>query len=371
MKPLPLPLRRRLDEDGRDLTIVVVRLGALGDIVRTLPGVRLVRFALPDARIAWACDDRWAPVLASHEDIDDVVALPRRFLREAARNPGRWPGALRELARFRGRLVALDPDLALDFQGNVRSGCVALASGAPVRIGYAGHQQKEGNRWLTTHRVAPGPRRRSRVERNLDLVRALGLPDGPLPSAGLRLPREASMDAVALLRDLGCAESGFAVINPGASARQAYKKPPAELLASAARRVDAAGIVPVVVHGPGEEEDARRVVDLSGGVGRFAPRTELFVLLALLRRARLFVGGDSGPLHCACAVGCPVVGVYGPTDPVVNAPWGGPHRVVHPDGRAYTGIKRVDRANGFEGLGSDAVDRAIVELLAEVRAAPA
>jgi len=110
------------------------------------------------------------------------------------------------------------------------------------------------------------------------------------------------------------------------------------------------------------------VVDRAKGHATLAPPTDLPTLAALTRKARLFIGGDSGPLHLACAVGCQVLGVYGPTDPRVNRPWGVPFRTVFPDGRNYTGIKATDRAQGFDGLSQDALLRALEDLLDETEA---
>lgn len=365
MKPLPPAIRNALADHGRGLSIGVVRLGALGDILRTLPPVRLLRFHLPDAEIRWICDDRWAGILARHGDLDGVVPLPRRAMKPSLASAWGWVDALRAARAFRDALRAARCDLALDFHGNLRSGFVARLSGAAVRVGYEGHQQKEGNRFWTTHRVPAGDRRRSRMERNLDIVRALGVPDGPLPDAGLPRSIAGTRTAREIVTSLAGRGATYAVLNPGASRRQDYKKPPAEVLATAARRLAASGTVPVVVHGPGELDDARAVVDLSAGAARLAPPTDLDALTALLREARLFVGGDTGPLHLACAVGCPVVAVYGPTDPLVNAPWTGISRSVFPPGRAYTGIKRRDRAaGGFDGLRPGDLETAVDEVLA-------
>ena len=156
------------------------------------------------------------------------------------------------------------------------------------------------------------------------------------------------------------------MISPGASRAQAHKKPPASLLSAASRRLARDGVASLVVWGPGEEQDATRVTDEPASEAKLAPPTDLPTLAALLARARLFVGGDSGPLHLACAVGCPVVGIYGPTDPVVNSPWGVPYRTVAPEDRSYTGIKRLDRrAGGFDGLHPTRIERSLTELLAE------
>ena len=366
MPELPASLLARLRAGGSGLTVLAIRLGAMGDVVRTLPAVRLVKGALPGARIHWAVDERWGTLLSGHPDLAGILPLPRARWDRLARSVRGWPALVGELVRFRRAVREPGAGLVLDFHGNLRSGLVGLWSRAPVRLGFDGHQQKEGNRRLTTHRVPSGERRVSRMERNLSLVRVLGIPDGPLPDAGLP---ETGADVRAALETSGGVP--YAVIWPGASRRQAYKRVPAPLLAEAARACRAEGILPLVLHGPGEEEDAAAVLAAAAGTARPGPVLDLRALAALLRRAVLYVGGDTGPLHLACGVGCPVVGVYGPTDPVVNAPWGVPHVVVSPPGRVYHGIPRLDRAGaGFDGIVPDDVTRAVVGLARERRARP-
>jgi len=362
--PLPSELAARLAAGGREVTLVVVRLAALGDILRTLPAVRLLRGGAPQVRIVWVADDRWADVLEGHSDLAQVVRFPRRATDRLRASPAGWPRLSGPLRRFVSELrdaTRATPHAAvIDFHGNLRSGLIGAASGARVRLGFEGHQQKEGNRLLTTHRVPVGERRESRIDRNLRLVRALGFPTAPLPAGGLPIRQADEARAAGIVRDSFGEGSSCAVISPGASARQAYKKPPSGLLAAAARTLADRGTGSLVVWGPGEEDDARRVVDLAPGACRLAPPTDLPTLTALLRHARLFVGGDTGPLHLACAVSCPVVAIYGPTDPVVNAPWGVPHAAVFPPERAYVGIPRVDRvAGGFEGIDERQVAEAV------------
>jgi lipopolysaccharide heptosyltransferase I len=367
---LPPHVVEALRADGAGLRFLVVRLAALGDVVRTLPPVRLVRAAAPASRIVWVVDDRWADVLSGHPDVNAVLAFPRsdwsrrlgpRDLVRAIRASARWAMALR---RERA-------DVVLDFHGNLRSGLAATLSGAAVRLGYSGHQQKEGNRLFSTHRTPAGPRRVGRMERNLSLIRLLGIEVDVLPDGGL--PRSPSASAAAHHMTTAAFGPGpYAVLSPGASRGQAYKKPPAQLLATAAAALGRSGVRTLVVWGPGEEPDARAVAARSGGAAVVAPSTTLAELVELLREARVFVGGDTGPLHMACAVGCPVLALYGPTDPVVNAPWGVPSVSVAPPGRTYTGIKRLDRsAGGFAGLEpaqvESAVDRLLLEAMPPVR----
>jgi ADP-heptose:LPS heptosyltransferase len=363
VRELPPTLSRAIEQGGPGLTVAVLRLSAMGDILRTLPPVRLLRRSLPEARIFWIAEDRWAGVLEGHPDLNGVLAVPRKRWSAALSSPLRWPSLPASVAAFRRELRSWRAGLLLDFHGNLRSGWIGSLSGAPVRLGYAGHQQKEGNRWFTTHRVASASRRTPRMERNLSLVAALGIDVSDLPPAALPLERRGRDEARRIREELGLEPGRFAVVSPGASPAQLYKAPPAELLAAACRRLERRGLAPLVVWGPGEEELARRTVERSGDGTIYAPPTSLAALAALTGEARLFVGGDSGPLHIACAVGCPVVGVYGPTDPRVNQPWGVPYRVVHPARREYTGIKRQDRGQGFEGLAPSDVARAVDELL--------
>jgi ADP-heptose:LPS heptosyltransferase len=368
MLALPAPLRDAIDARGAGLTILVLRLGAMGDVVRTLPAVRLVRRGLPEARIQWAAWEPWTALLTGHPDLDGTIGLPRRELRRLARSPLRWPILAGAIGRIVSQLRTIEAGLVLDFHGDLRTALLGWASGAAVRLGYEGHQQKEANRFFSTHRVAAGERRRSRVERNLDLVRALGLPTAPFPDAGIAIGTEARREAETIVQSLRAGYPEYAVVNPGASLRQAYKKPPFALLGAAALALARHGICPIVVCGPGEEEDARRVIEASEGRARLAPATSLLSLAALLSGARVFVGGDSGPLHLACGVSCPVVGLYGPTDPTVNAPWNVPFVSLAPTGSVYSGIKREDRAaNGFNGLEPKAVADAIDTILARPR----
>jgi len=368
VRPLPPRLRAALQNGGGELEILAVRLGAMGDIVRTLPAVRLLRAALPDAGIVWVCDASWVPLLQGHPDLDAVLPFPRRRLDALKRRPLGWPRLMAEIGAFRRDLRRRHPTLALDFHGNLRSGVVSVLSGARVRLGYADGQQKEGNRWLTTHRVAGGPPRTPRLTRNVALIGALELPTEPVPDSGLPMTIETVRAARELVRQVAGADRTYAILSPGASRRQAYKRPPAALLAAAADALHEHGIAPLVVYGPGEEADALRVAEASRGRALPAPPTDLTLLAALLRRARLFVGGDSGPMHLACGVGCPVVAIYGPTDPVVNGPWGVPSASVVPPGRTYTGIPRLDRVHaGFEGVTPEAVQNAVREVLSASR----
>jgi ADP-heptose:LPS heptosyltransferase len=309
-------------------------------------------------------DERWETILEDHGDLDGCIPFHRSRFGHRLRTPSGWPALVGEVRRWSVSVRSAEPGLVLDFHGNLRSGISGWLSGAEVRLGFSGHQQKEGNRLFTTHRVPARERRRSRIERNLDLVRALGLKDDPLPGGGLSIPEPAVREARRIREALEIGSRPYGILGPGASPRQAYKRPPADLLVAAARTLAGRDIVPLVVHGPGEEAEAHQVVESASGSARLAPPTDLRTLAALIREARVFVGGDSGPLHLACAAGCPVVGLYGPTDPVVNGPWGVPNAALFPPGNTYSGIKREDRRlPGVDRIPVEAVEKALEELI--------
>jgi len=178
------------------------------------------------------------------------------------------------------------------------------------------------NEWVTLS--AP---RLNRVDRNLEAVAALGVAQGPTSALLPERPGEAA-EAEAMLAAVAPARPRV-LISPGVSRRQAFKAWPAERYAALARRLDGrAGLRPIVVWGPGEEALARAVVAGAAGAAILAPPTRLRTLAALLRRADLFVGADTGPMHLAWIVGCRVVALFGPTDPRLNAPRGPGHVVL-------------------------------------------
>lgn len=361
MIELPPTVARRIEHGGAGIRILVLRFGALGDILRTLPAVRLVRRGLPGAAIHWLAGEPWADFLVGHPDLDGVISFPRAIRARGGLSSAAIP---RRIAQAFWRIRAVRAELVLDFHGDLKSGLAGLASGAPVRVGFSGPQQREGNRLFTTHRVPALARRAGRIERNLHLVRALGVEASAPLDAGLPLSESDAGAAREVVRSLAGDGRRYAVLSAGASRRQNYKKPPPILLAAAAQALARRDIAPVVVHGPGEREDGLAVVREAPGSARLAPLVDLRTLAALIRGAEVFVGGDSGPMHLACAVGCPVVALYGPTDPVVNAPWGVPSVALSPPGRSYTGIKRRDRrAGGFEGIEPSQVEAALERLL--------
>jgi ADP-heptose:LPS heptosyltransferase len=296
-----------------------VRLGALGDVVRTLPAASALRAAYPGAHVAWLVEPASRSAVEGQPWVDEVIVFPRADLVQALRSLrlGRFLAALASCLRALRRRRF---DLVVDFHSIAKSALLARASGAPVRVGYEAPFAREGAAWLASARARLATRRISRFARNLALVEFLGVPANPRP-APLRVGGEARRR----LSELAGVPAPV-VVHPGTSVSTPHKRWSVEGWAAVARGLAGDGHVVLVSHGPAAEERglAEAIVAASAGASRLAPPTAgLDELAALLERARLFLGSDSGPLHVASLVGTPVVQLLGPTDPVENAP--------HPD----------------------------------------
>jgi ADP-heptose:LPS heptosyltransferase len=307
--------------------LLIVRLGAIGDVLRLLPAVRRLRAFSPRLHLAWLVEDLAAPLLEEHPDIDERIVLSRAEIRGCGRSPRLLAGLLRSLRR---RLLAGRYDVAIDFQANLKSGLLTRLSGAPRRIGPSPRHGREMSFLFVNEWVDLSSATLNRVDRNLEIVGALGAANGPVEPSLPERPEEGRA-AVSLLAEAGFPAAPPVVLAPGTSARQAYKRWPVESWSRLARLLGAAGIRTLVVWGPGEEPLARQVA-AGSEAARLAPPTGLRLMAAVLRRSALFVGADTGPMHLAWVVGCPVVALFGPTDPRINAPRGpGDRSIVAPD----------------------------------------
>jgi ADP-heptose:LPS heptosyltransferase len=298
----------------------VIRLGAMGDVIRTLPAVSALRAGYPSARISWLVEPHAASLLEAQPWIDEVLVFPRPQIARHAR-AGRWLSAGSALRRFLAELRARRFDLVLDFHSILKSALLAFASGAPVRVAYARPYGREGA-WLLASeraRLVPGPC--SRFVRNAALLEFLGLDARPDPEP-LRVPPAV---ASAMRRALGGGRP--VALHPGTSDGTPYKRWTPEGYAEVASALaEACGAEVVVTVGPARDDRrlADAIVAAAGGAARLAPETRsLLDLAALFAASRLYVGGDSGPMHVASLVGTPVVQLLGPTDPVENAPFAG------------------------------------------------
>jgi len=279
--------------------ILIVRLGALGDIVHAVPAAAALRRAFPSARLDWL-------VAAKHRAMLDLVpVIDRRIVIGAG--AASYVDAVRELRRSRY-------DVALDLQGLIKSAVLARSSGAPRVIGFAsGHLREPLARLFYTEAHEP-PEGGHVVWKNLSMLGALGI-----TAARAEFPLDDVLSEAA--RQVGEQTGGrYALLNPGA-AWPNKRWPPARFGALAAGLRDRHGLTSVVLWGPGEQALGDEVVLASDGAAVLSPRTSIADLVALARGAALMVSGDTGPTHIAAAVGTPIVAIFGPTRPARNGPW--------------------------------------------------
>jgi ADP-heptose:LPS heptosyltransferase len=305
----------------------VIRLGAVGDVVRTLPAVSSLRAAYPGSHIAWLVEPASASIVEAQPWLDEVILFPRGILRESLRQ-WRLPSASRTARRFVAELRHRRFDLVLDFHSILKSGVLARLSGSSRRVGYARPFAREGASLFAAERVRMEPARISRFERNQGLVHYLGVDDEP-DLRPLRLDPETLERAE---KALGPGPAPIA-IHPGTSDAAPHKRYTVSGYAAVARALaERRGVASVVSCGPAGDDRAfaEAIVQASSGAARIAPETpSLADLAALFSCSRLYVGGDTGPMHVASLVGTPVVQILGPTDPVENTPFPGtPSRTV-------------------------------------------
>ncbi len=296
--------------DGQSPRILIVRLSAIGDVIHGMPIACALRERFPNALLAWTVEQRATMLLREHQAIDELIELPRRWLRSP-----------RVLGQLRRRLRAMKFDIAVEAQGLTKSAIVAWLSGAKRRIGFGGRWGRELSQRINTETVETPAEHV--VDRNVQLLRPLGI-DSPV--VRFRVP-EPLLDRIAaeeMIRYCGLAD-GFGIMNMGAG--WASKLWPAERYAAVAAHLGRERGLPTMVLWAGDEERAmaERVAAGSGGHARRAPATTLTEVAALARRATLFIGSDTGPLHLAAAVGTPCVGLYGPWPAKRHGPYGPQH----------------------------------------------
>jgi heptosyltransferase I len=290
----------------------------MGDILHALPAVAALRQAQPTWYLGWAVEPRWRALICA-----DRIHLVKA--KAWARSPLHLQ-TLREIAALREELRAERYDLCIDLQGAVRSALAGRLAAAPRMIGE--DQPREwAARWLFNERIRTHGVHV--IEQAVEVcAAAAGEPLSPiLPS--LPVDPEAELWADGVVQGTG--HRPVILLSPGAG--WGAKRWPAGRYGAVASDLHQHGCMVLVNAGPEERAIAAEVVRASGGVAH-APDFTLERLIALTRRVTLVIAGDTGPLHLACALGKPVVGIYGPTDPARNGPFGVPFRVLrHPESK--------------------------------------
>jgi heptosyltransferase-1 len=345
--------------------LLVVRLSAMGDIIHTLPAVRFLREAFPQAHLGWLIEERWAELLCAPGAARRGPRSPLRPLVDEVHTvrlkEWRRPSfsALQQAAKVWNDVRDAGYDAAIDLQGAMRSAVLARWSGARVVYGAAEPRESPASLWYTGKVIASG---RHVVQQNLSVAEGMVGRRAEPETICFDLPfdEKAEAETEANLTQQGVRE--FAILNPGAG--WGAKQWPAERYGEVARGLDGMGICPVVNYGPAEEDLFRAVLAASGGKTRPATGS-ITQLIALTRRARIFIGGDTGPLHLAAGLGVPVVGIYGPTDPARNGPFGKRSIVLRSLQSVTSHARRDETERGLLGISGEAVIAAARDLLAD------
>lgn len=349
-----------MPDSPKSLRVLVVRLGAMGDILHSLPAITALRRAHPAWHLGWAVEPQWVSLFRAANASPGTQGMP---LVDALHivPAKRWAKApfslqtLREIRAVRRELRAANYDVALDLQGAVRSALVARAAGPHRLIGEADPREPLA-RIFFSQRVAT--RGAHVIEQSIEVVEALA--SQTLPSLQPLLPSDAPSDAYA-----APLPRPYVLISPGAG--WGAKRWPADRYGEVAQILTTHGYRVAINAGPSELNLAQQISALCPTAIPLTPG--LSQLIAVTRRAALVIAGDTGPLHLACSLGRPVVGIFGPTDPARNGPYGVPFRVLrHPQSkRDHT--RHAEPEAGLLTITPQAVAAAAMELLAGPREA--
>jgi lipopolysaccharide heptosyltransferase I len=330
------------------LRILIVRLGAVGDVIRTLPLLHALRAAQPDAAIGWAVEEPSSALLAAMPALDAVHVVRRREISTNLRKPWRWAAAARIVRDLGAELRHGRYELILEVHGTMKAALVATMAGGRV-VGFERGGSKECAHLLhdVSHPFTALPVTRVRralmlgaMERLLGPDAPVGTDDDPRVDFGLR----SLAPSPAIDRLLGADARPLVVLFPFASADGQAKRWPIGCHVELGSRLAEAGTRVILAWGSRREGDeARDAVGQTRGI-EVAPPTSLVELCALLRGATLAITGDTGPMHLAAAVGTRVLALFGPTDPAVNRPWGPGHEVIVHRPLAELGIATVQSA---------------------------
>jgi heptosyltransferase I len=342
--------------------LLIVRLGSMGDIIHTLPAATALRRAFPEANLGWVVEERWAELLCTLPEPRSGPRSPRRPLVDRVHtiNTKTWRRSLlstqtwEQIAAGLSELRAQRYEVTVDFQGAVRSAVLARWSGAPVVFGVAQPRENVASMFYTRQVIARGSHI---VEQNLSLAEAVAR--RPLEMPQIEFPHDPAVEKQCGDR-LQQGRGNFVLLNPGAG--WGAKQWPAERYGHVARRLAEDSVKSLINFGPGEELLMRAVESASGGTAK-GIACSLTELIALTRRARLFIGGDTGPMHLAAALGIPVVAIFGPTNPARNGPFGTRSIVLRSPASLTTHSRRAQPDPGMLEITSDEVVAAARKLL--------
>lgn len=298
--------------------ILVVRLSAIGDVVRVLPAVHCVRDAHPHAQIDWVVERKSAAIVEDHPDVDQVFVFER---------PSGAGSAIKEFLRLCRRIRKGRYDIVLDFHGIAKSGLIAAFSGAPQRYGFAAPRGRELSSLAANHRMKLGPEVENRLHENLALIRDIA-PGTKKLDALISVPVDVQESVSEFFEENF--DGAKWVVSMHVPVDRQEKQWPLEHFAELTDLLLADGRFEVLLTwGPGQRWMAEKVARVARRKPVISPELENLKALAwVLHSADLYFGGDTGPMHIASAMETPVVAVFGGTDPDKHAPLRRPYNVL-------------------------------------------
>lgn len=332
--------------------ILIVRLSAIGDVVRVLPALHILRQAHPAARIDWAVERKSAGILEGHPALDELLVYerPKGALRAAG-----------DFVAFCNRIRGRHYDIVVDFHGIFKSGLISAASLARLRYGFSRPRSQELSWLFYNRRVRLASAQLNRSEENLALCDNV-VARRKWPTVTIYVPLEVQEEVDAYFESF---EGGKRVIAMHVPVDRPEKQWPARCFAELADMLLADGRFEVVLtYGPGQRRLLDEVLALSRRKAAIAPETpDLKHYAWFAHRADLYVGGDTGPMHIAAAMGTPVVAIFGGTDPRKHATYLAPHIALY-HGESIPG-QRLTARDRLEAITPEAVYDACVRMVLE------
>lgn len=327
--------------------IAIIRLSALGDIIHAFPVANILRRHYPASRISWIVDARYQQILEGYEDINEIIPVNAQGWKKGTKKARPLLSDYKNLFNtFSIRRFSL----SLDLQGLIKSGFFSLMTRAEKKVGFKRtHCRESLNAFFNNIYVVPQKTDVHIIDKNLRFLKELGInTEGwkwqiPVKSHHEEKTRE-------FLSHLRTRESSSLVgINPGAGwETKRWGSERYALLADCL--IEHQGATVIWTWGPGEEALVGKIQQQMKAKSYIAPPTGVLELAALIRQLDLFVGGDTGPLHLAVALGIPTVSIFGPTDPKRNGPYGPGHRILYNELECSGCHKRI--CNNFHCLDS-------------------
>ena len=312
--------------------ILIIRLSAIGDVINVLPALRLLRSHFPNSRITWLVEDRASEILRDHPDVDEVIVYPRKKWQSGILRVNRSLNIISESLSFYKRLRRNHYDLVIDFQGNLKSAVMNLITGSGNRLGFGKGHCKEFNYLSTQYQAYPAAKKTHRIDKNLSLIKELGIETRFLRPE-LPVTKEDEEYISEFINKNTHPSLPIIIIHPGTSKFGSFKQWSPQnytLLADMILQKYEANII--FTWGSDEINAVKEIVKKMKHKALPACETKsIKQLVALINRATLFIGGDTGPLHIASIMGIPVVGIYGPKDPAIYGPYDSKAIVIKKD----------------------------------------